>query len=601
MDSDGFFDFVKGYTSRPIGGEIEIADIPSHPPITLIRVISYAACFVVVISLSIFAYMWNTVDYSVYMDINPSVDMQFNSFKRLKSITPINEDGTQLLDGLKLSGSVAETVPALIMAADEKGYLSVVDGETAVLISVVARHGGSSDAFIASIIAALDKHNMLGFTSIEGCSEELNDRAASLGVSPGKLKLAEALILASDMPLSLREALAMPIKSLFMAVRELGTGIVPDVLVPLNPYADNNDPNTDAGDNKPANPATGQNSNPVVDIQVTPNADPGDNTVNVDSSRPNDISGATGFLTPGKISPSAGPGSSAGSPSQINPGVGPVSPGTVNQPNTGVGPGSNPGSTGQDDPNTGADDSIWITDYNNANSGTSSNPENGDRSDSGTGSNANPGNDDTNNPGSSPDNGNSNGGNGGSNGSKKPNVPGPDLPKPTEGYVEPDCEHDGYWWFQQPDDDQPSYIYNPDTALGHNWNMENIFWDGTGWYGVCLRCGWAGYISNDITYFKPKDDNDADKLSKLNKSERTAVILSSLTEAEIIAGLSYADRTVRLVVVRCRVRIDLVLCTDVNNINQKGEVDLGSGYFLIFDIAGNGSQIKEFKIAYRNT
>ena len=199
MDSEGGFDFVKGYTAHPVGAEIEIS---LKPPISLMRVASLAACFVLVISLSIFAYLWNTVNYSVYMDINPSIEMQFNGLNRLKTTIPINEDGKQLLDDLKLSGSAADTVPAVITAADEKGYLNVVGDETAVLITVVVRNGSSPDKYIESIRTALANNNMLSFTSVEGSSTENSERAASLGVSPGMLRLAEALILESGEPLS---------------------------------------------------------------------------------------------------------------------------------------------------------------------------------------------------------------------------------------------------------------------------------------------------------------------------------------------------------------------------------------------------------------
>ncbi len=41
---------------------------------------------------------------------------------------------------------------------------------------------------------------------------------------------------------------------------------------------------------------------------------------------------------------------------------------------------------------------------------------------------------------------------------------------------------------------------------------------------------------------------------------------------------------------------EIVLSTNANNKNQKGEVYLGNGYWLVFDIKGNGSNVKEFRI-----
>ena len=41
---------------------------------------------------------------------------------------------------------------------------------------------------------------------------------------------------------------------------------------------------------------------------------------------------------------------------------------------------------------------------------------------------------------------------------------------------------------------------------------------------------------------------------------------------------------------------EFVLSTNANNRNISGEIALGDGYYLKFDIKGNGSNIKEFKI-----
>ncbi len=44
---------------------------------------------------------------------------------------------------------------------------------------------------------------------------------------------------------------------------------------------------------------------------------------------------------------------------------------------------------------------------------------------------------------------------------------------------------------------------------------------------------------------------------------------------------------------------EFVLSTSANNLNQEGEVDLGGGYFLVFDIAGNGKNVKTFNVVQR--
>jgi hypothetical protein len=41
---------------------------------------------------------------------------------------------------------------------------------------------------------------------------------------------------------------------------------------------------------------------------------------------------------------------------------------------------------------------------------------------------------------------------------------------------------------------------------------------------------------------------------------------------------------------------EFVLSTNANNLNISGEINIGDGYYLVFDIKGNGSNIKDFRI-----
>jgi hypothetical protein len=71
-----------------------------------------------------------------------------------------------------------------------------------------------------------------------------------------------------------------------------------------------------------------------------------------------------------------------------------------------------------------------------------------------------------------------------------------------------------------------------------------------------------------------------------------AELLQGLSNGEVAAGLTLSGGVMTLTV-------DgnvFVLKTGVNNLNQSGKVDLGDGYFLVFDIAGNDSNIKWFYI-----
>ena len=46
---------------------------------------------------------------------------------------------------------------------------------------------------------------------------------------------------------------------------------------------------------------------------------------------------------------------------------------------------------------------------------------------------------------------------------------------------------------------------------------------------------------------------------------------------------------------------EFILSINANNRNINGEIALGGGFFLKFDIKGNGSNIKEFRVYERQT
>ena len=81
-----------------------------------------------------------------------------------------------------------------------------------------------------------------------------------------------------------------------------------------------------------------------------------------------------------------------------------------------------------------------------------------------------------------------------------------------------------------------------------------------------------------------------------SEGEIAAELLGGLSDAEITAGLSLVDGVMKLTVGDNM----FVLMADAKNLNQTGELDLGDGYWLVFDIAGNGSNIKSFSVEYRD-
>ena len=206
LDSDGSYRFIHGSASLPIGTEIKIKD---NPPVNIARIASIAACLILVISFSLTAWLWSQTSHYVYIDINPSVELQINHFCKLKTANPLNDDGSVLLSDLRLNGSADDIVIALIKEAMEKNFIGEINSDPVVLITVVSAGRGSTDALITAIRSTLDKHGMSSFVIVASCSPDYRERAELLGVSPGKLKLAEAAMRIFDGHIALEDILIM--------------------------------------------------------------------------------------------------------------------------------------------------------------------------------------------------------------------------------------------------------------------------------------------------------------------------------------------------------------------------------------------------------
>jgi len=219
LDKDGSFRFVRGYSSRPVGAEIDI-EVSKVSFVNFRRVVAAAASFALILSLSCFAWLWNPVSFYVYMDVNPSVELQLNRLNRLRTAVPLNEGGAALLSSLRTGGNMETIAVSLIEAAERKGYLNTGDGAPALFISIIPAGGGSPDAAISVVNAVLEERGILDYSVVKTGDMDLRDRALELGVSPGRLMLAETLISASGGQMTLEGVLNMSAGEKFSAIQE---------------------------------------------------------------------------------------------------------------------------------------------------------------------------------------------------------------------------------------------------------------------------------------------------------------------------------------------------------------------------------------------
>ncbi|MDR2956626.1 MAG: hypothetical protein LBU61_00390 [Coriobacteriales bacterium] len=351
LDRTGSFRYVKGYATKPVGLEIELTAQPVQ--INRIRTMAVAASFVLALMVGSFAWLWNAEKYSVYMDINPSVVMKFNYFDQLIAVDPVNHDGEILLADLVLKGPACDVVITLIQAAEQDGYLDMKSDPPLVLITVIANNSNVAEKQTVAIVDALFTQGLPDLAIIQACSPEYRDRVVDLGVSPGKLLLAERLQ-AADPNLVIEDLVLLPTKELLAAA----TGVVSDDGEFY--YWDKDNPNQGPGNNngkEVENPNQGAGNN-SGNNDPNPNQGAGNNNGNntpnpnqgagnnngKDDPNPNQGAGNNSSTT---TNPNQGPGISSGNPDP-NPNQGPNSSIGNTDPNPNQGPGHN---NGNPDPN----------------------------------------------------------------------------------------------------------------------------------------------------------------------------------------------------------------------------------------------------------
>ena len=350
MDREGSFRFVKGYSSQPIGKEIEVREWITARQM---RVAVLAACLTLFLALGSFGVMWNEESYSVYADINPSVELVFNNLNQLKEAKPLNKDGADLLKDIKLRGNPAEVIVSLINAATEKGYIGASDEQPEVLITVTARGGKAPEEYAEIISAALEKNNMGDFVTVEVCDKDFRDMAAELSVSPGKLKMAERMF-ASDQSVSVEDYANMSVKELMENIK-----IIEENGIPQAGKEKQDNPNKGPGNNsgntsKPDNPNALQEQEKEKEEVVTgepesPNTEPGGNDGNSGNGESEDPSitpgsGSNGVDNePKEDNDNKGPGNNSGSNE-------PKEPKDPKGPNDNKGPGNNSGNNDPKEP-----------------------------------------------------------------------------------------------------------------------------------------------------------------------------------------------------------------------------------------------------------
>ncbi len=148
-----------------------------------------------------FSYLTNAVDSIVEIDVNPSVQLQINRKEKVLEATALNDDATQILEGMDLEGAQLNVaVNALIGSMLRHGYIDEL--ANSVLISVenddTARGEALSQRLTQEVTQLLEENAVQGAVLAQAISTkqptQLTQAASESQISSGKAVLIQKIL-----------------------------------------------------------------------------------------------------------------------------------------------------------------------------------------------------------------------------------------------------------------------------------------------------------------------------------------------------------------------------------------------------------------------
>ena len=195
LNASGEFQSIKTKPSYKVG--MEVQSTPSaveHKRMVkrLQSVASVAACLAIFVYGAVFAQEWDKPAYSFYVDINPSVKFEVNSFNRIINHSALNEEGLAILGEIKPSGDIASTVESVIDLSKKQGYMASKEIDVTIV--------SNNDSDKAQVEKQIKKSNILESFSIKKITHDVEQTAIRKGVTPIRFTLAnEAVKLNPDL------------------------------------------------------------------------------------------------------------------------------------------------------------------------------------------------------------------------------------------------------------------------------------------------------------------------------------------------------------------------------------------------------------------
>ena len=161
------------------------------------KIIATAASLILVLGGSAVAYYTPTTYIS--FDVNPSIEYSANMFNRVISVKGVNDDGSKIIDEIKLSNLKNKNInDAVALTVDEVSQAGYLDAEGAGVVITTSSSNMEKAEELAKNLEktaneSCEKNNLEAVANAEAVGKDRVDEAKELGVTPGKLNLVEKL------------------------------------------------------------------------------------------------------------------------------------------------------------------------------------------------------------------------------------------------------------------------------------------------------------------------------------------------------------------------------------------------------------------------
>lgn len=168
------------------------------------KAVACAVCLLIFISGAAFGFLVpkgakeTVADTFVYLDVNPSIEMQFDADGRVVACIAGNDDAEGILNSLDLVGVEMNTAMAAVVGSMYvNGYITA--SNNSILISVDGKDEEKTASLLSSIsdkVAGVFEKSDIDCSIIAqsiDVKDELLERAEELGISVGKLRLMEKM------------------------------------------------------------------------------------------------------------------------------------------------------------------------------------------------------------------------------------------------------------------------------------------------------------------------------------------------------------------------------------------------------------------------